>query len=154
MALGILEVYVVDAKGLKDTEFLGKGDPYVVVQYRGQERRSSVAKGAGEEATWNERFTFRAEYPGSGHGHYKLSFRIMDKDTFSSDDFLGESSIYVEDLLAMGVENGAAEMHPQRYRVVLADRSYSGQIRVGLTFTLKAEEAVDEDTGGWNESVN
>uniref|UniRef100_A0A7N0TQ96 C2 domain-containing protein n=1 Tax=Kalanchoe fedtschenkoi TaxID=63787 RepID=A0A7N0TQ96_KALFE len=137
MAIGILEVNLVDAKGLQDTDLIGKSDPYVVIRYRGQERQSSTARDGGRDPIWNERFTFRAEYPGSGHGHHKLTFRIMDKDTFSSDDFLGEASIYVEDLLAMGVENGSAEMHPERHRVVLADQSYWGHIRVGLTFTPK-----------------
>uniref|UniRef100_A0A7N0V484 C2 domain-containing protein n=1 Tax=Kalanchoe fedtschenkoi TaxID=63787 RepID=A0A7N0V484_KALFE len=154
MATGILEVHLVDAKGLKNTDSLGKSDPYVVVKYGGHERKSSVARGAGKAPKWNERLTFKAEYPGSsGHGHHKLTLRIMDKDFFSSDDFVGETSIYVEDLLAMGVENGSpAEMHPQRYRVVLADKSYCGQIQVGVTFTPKKEEVVGEDIGGWKES--
>ena len=45
--------------------------------------------------------------------------------------------IYVEDLLALGAENGKSELHPQKYRVVGADQSYCGEIEVGITFTLK-----------------
>lgn len=43
--------------------------------------------------------------------------------------------IYVEDLLAKGVENGAVELKPLKYRVVRADQSYCGEIDVGITFT-------------------
>ena len=44
--------------------------------------------GQGGHPVWNERLTFKVEYPGQG-GEYKLSLKIMDKDTFSSDDFIG-----------------------------------------------------------------
>ena len=46
-------------------------------------------------------------------------------------------SIYVEDLMAVGVENGTAELHPRKYSVVRKDQSYCGEIEVGVTFTRK-----------------
>ncbi|XP_021295944.1 elicitor-responsive protein 1 [Herrania umbratica] len=149
MAVGILEVLLVRAKGLEDTDFLGGMDPYVIIQYKGQERKSSVARGAGSSPSWNERFTFTVEYPGSGDD-YKLTLKIMDKDTFSADDFLGQATIYVEDLLAIGAENGNAELHPSKYSVVQADLSYCGEIQVGVTFARKVED--EEEYGGWKES--
>ncbi|KAJ6900352.1 hypothetical protein NC652_026463 [Populus alba x Populus x berolinensis] len=136
MASGILEVLLVNAKGLGDTDFLGDMDLYVIVQYKSQERKSSVARGQGGHPVWNERLTFKVEYPGQA-GEYKLSLKIMDKDTFSADDFFGEATIYVKDLLTSGVENGSAELHPCKYRVVSATQSYTGEIQVGVTFTLK-----------------
>ncbi|KAL9295093.1 putative C2 domain-containing protein [Arabidopsis thaliana] len=45
MAVGILEVSLISGKGLKRSDFLGKIDPYVEIQYKGQTRKSSVAKG-------------------------------------------------------------------------------------------------------------
>ncbi|KAJ1416630.1 Six-hairpin glycosidase superfamily [Sesbania bispinosa] len=38
---------------------------------------------------WNEKFTFKVEYPGSRSGKTKLILKIMDKDTLSADDFIG-----------------------------------------------------------------
>uniref|UniRef100_A0A2P2QWR3 Elicitor-responsive protein 1-like n=1 Tax=Rhizophora mucronata TaxID=61149 RepID=A0A2P2QWR3_RHIMU len=152
MAIGILEVQLVNAKGLGETDFLGNMDPYVMVQYRSQERKSSVARGQGGNPTWNERLALRVEYPGQGHD-YKLLLKIMDKDTFSADDFAGQATIHVEDILAIGVENGTAELHPSKYRVVRADGSYRGEIQVGLSFALKAaEDNGEEQYGGWRES--
>ncbi|KAG5237574.1 hypothetical protein OIU76_012342 [Salix suchowensis] len=152
MASGILEVLLVSAKGLGDTDFIGDMDPYVIVQYKSQERKSGVAREQGGHPVWNERLRFKVDYPGQA-GEYKLSLKIMDKDTFSADDFLGEAKIYVKDLLTSGVENGSAELHPCKYRVVSATQSYIGEIQVGVTFTLKEARDYDgEEYGGWSQS--
>ncbi|KAJ4970658.1 hypothetical protein NE237_003757 [Protea cynaroides] len=154
MVNGILEVLLVDAHGLENHEFFGKMDPYVLIQYKNAERKSSVRRGEGSNPVWNERFTFRVQYPPTDN-QCKLLLRIMDKDTFSADDFVGEATIYVKDLLALGVENGGSELQPHKYSVVKADKSFCGEIRVGLTFTPTAERELDldeEELGGWKQS--
>ncbi|KAJ4848707.1 hypothetical protein Tsubulata_033729 [Turnera subulata] len=151
MAVGILEVLLVNAKGLRNTDFLGKTDPYVIIKYKSQERQSSVARGQGSNPKWDEKVRFKVEYPGQG-GDYKVTLRIMDHDNFSADDFLGEAEIYVKDLLALGVENGTAELKPLKYRVVGENATYFGEIQVGVTFTLKADDNNQEEYGGWRES--
>ncbi|KAK8976636.1 hypothetical protein V6N11_057236 [Hibiscus sabdariffa] len=147
MAFGILEVLLVGAKGLKDSDFLGDMDPYVILEYKGQEHKSSVARGDGSCPSWNEKFTFRVEYPGSGDD-YKLVLKIMDKDTFSADDFVGQATIYVKDLLAVGAEEGNAEIHPAKQSVVNAENRYCGDITVGVAFTREAEGNDGEEYGG------
>uniref|UniRef100_A0A7N0UST7 C2 domain-containing protein n=1 Tax=Kalanchoe fedtschenkoi TaxID=63787 RepID=A0A7N0UST7_KALFE len=151
-AIGILEVRLVEAKGLEDKDFLGGMDPYVLIQYRSQEHKSSVAREDGENPVWNEEFSFRIEYPGADD-EYKLRLKIMDKDTFSADDFVGEATIYLKDLFELGFENGGSELHPSRYRVIQADNTYCGELQVGLKFTPKAQGITDrEDFGGWTQS--
>ena len=44
-------------------------------------------------------------------------------------------SIYVEDLMAVGVENGTAELYPRKCSVVRKDQNYCGEIEVGVAFT-------------------
>ncbi|GMI87149.1 hypothetical protein like AT3G55470 [Hibiscus trionum] len=151
MAVGLLEVLLVGAKGLEDSDFLGDMDPYVIIEYKGQEHKSTVARGDGSSPSWNEKFTFKAEYPGSGDG-YKLVLKIMDKDTFSSDDFVGQATIYVKDLLAIGAEKGNAEIHPAKQSVVNAENRYCGDITVGVTFTREVEGNEGEEYGGWRQS--
>lgn len=56
--------------------------------------------GQGRSPVWNERFSFKVEYPG-GDGQYKLILKIMDKDTFSADDFLGEATYVHADSLML-----------------------------------------------------
>ncbi|XP_043690638.1 16 kDa phloem protein 1-like isoform X2 [Telopea speciosissima] len=154
MVNGILEVLLVDARGLQGTDFWGQMDPYVLIQYKSQERKSSVRRGEGSNPVWNEKFTFRVEYPGADD-QYKLFLRIMDKDTFSADDFVGEATIHLKDIIAMGVENGGAQLHPNKYSVVKTDQTYCGEIKVGFTFTPSAERGLDlneEELGGWKQS--
>ncbi|KAK1668120.1 hypothetical protein QYE76_056279 [Lolium multiflorum] len=152
MGRGILEVHLVDAKGLGGTDFLGKIDPYVIVQYRSQERKTSTARDAGRNPSWNEVLKFQISSTAANVQH-KLLLRIMDHDNFSSDDFLGQATINVTDVISIGMEKGNSEMSPAKYSVVTADNSYRGAIKVGITFT--AATKVEEDgvqVGGWMHS--
>ncbi|GAU31119.1 hypothetical protein TSUD_212260 [Trifolium subterraneum] len=153
MAIGFMEVHLVKAKGLNGTCFFGgMEDPYVLIQYQGQEKRSNVAKGRGRNHVWDEKFIFKVENHGSSDKN-KLIFKIMDKDTFSADDFIGQAIIYVKDLLVEGEQNGVAKLPPLKYRVIRANQSYRGEIDVAITFTPKVEdELIEEDIGGWKES--
>ena len=45
--------------------------------------------------------------------------------------------IYLKDLLALGMENGSAELPPSKYKLVASDQRYCGEIQVGVTFTPK-----------------
>ncbi|XP_021910492.1 elicitor-responsive protein 1 [Carica papaya] len=152
MAIGIMEVFLIKAKGLKDADFFGRMDPYVVIQYKGQVRKSSVARSEGKNPVWNEKFKLRAEYPGSGDD-YNLILKIFDRDLLKADDYIGTATIYVRDLLALGVESGTAEMQTNIHRVVLQDRSYRGEIHVDVTFTTWEEDKINEEVlGGWKSS--
>lgn len=54
-------------------------------------RHANIGVGQGGSPVWNEKITFRVEYPGQGD-QYKLILNIMDKDTFSADDFIGQAT--------------------------------------------------------------
>ncbi|OAY82574.1 elicitor-responsive protein 3-like [Ananas comosus] len=143
MVRGTLEVLLVGAKGLENTDFLCNMDPYAVLVCRTQEQRSSVASGKGSEPEWNESFVFTVSDSVS-----ELTIKIMDSDTGSHDDFVGEATIPLEALFQEG------SLPPTAYNVV-KDEEYRGEIRVGLTFT--PEENCDRDFseesyGGWRES--
>ncbi|TKY56748.1 Elicitor-responsive protein 1 [Spatholobus suberectus] len=137
MAIGFMEVQLVKAKGLHNADIFGKMDTYVLIQYKGPEQRSSVAIGQGGNPVWNEKFIFKVEYPGSGDRH-KLILKIMDQDLYM-DEFVGQAIIHVGDLLAQGVENGGAKLQTLKYRVVRANKSYCGEIDVGVTFTPRVD---------------
>ncbi|XP_047158964.1 elicitor-responsive protein 1-like [Vigna umbellata] len=89
MAIGFMQVHLVKAKGLHNSDIIGEMDPYVLIQYKDQEQRSSVAIGQGKNPVWNEKFMFKVEYPLSNHQH-KIILKIMDQDLYT-DDFVGES---------------------------------------------------------------
>ncbi|KAH9777783.1 16 kDa phloem protein 2 [Citrus sinensis] len=125
MPKGTLEVLLVCAKGLQDTDFLSNMDPYVVLSCRTQEKRSSVAS--------------------------DLKLKIMDSDTLSQDDFVGEAIIPLHSVFEAG------NVPQQAYNVV-KDKKFQGEVRVGLTF--KPEVIIyggdrgygGESYGGWKES--
>ncbi|XP_024462734.1 16 kDa phloem protein 1 [Populus trichocarpa] len=153
MAVGILEVQLVNAKGLRDTDFfeavtgdesshltkwrkilyepvLNGNDKGFEICTAGLEFESGRALLVKD---WDSRGFIRSPGP------TKYAFQGM--------------RIYVKDLLTSGVQNGTAELHPCKYRVVDASQSYVGEIQVGVTFTLKEEQIYDgEEYGGWNES--
>ncbi|XP_052193661.1 elicitor-responsive protein 3-like [Diospyros lotus] len=145
MSQGTLEVLLVCAKGLENTDFLTNMDPYAIITCRTQERKSSVASGKGCSPTWNETFIFNLS-----DGVSELRIKIMDSDGFSEDDFVGEAIIPLEALFREG------KIPPTSYNVV-KDQQYYGEVRLGLTFTPEREttgrDREMEDFGGWKQSA-
>ncbi|PPD72111.1 hypothetical protein GOBAR_DD30988 [Gossypium barbadense] len=110
MAVGILEVFLVSAKGLQDSDFLGDMDPYVIIQYKGQERKSSATTS---------------------------SISICNPFLIPGGHVCG---IFVKDLFAIGAEQcycgeilGIDELYPSKHSVVKAEQCYCGEIVVGAT---------------------
>ncbi|KAL4562716.1 hypothetical protein LXL04_026746 [Taraxacum kok-saghyz] len=87
MPEGTLEVLVVSAKGLENTDVLCNMDPYVIITYRSQEKKSNVASGKGSNPEWNETFLFDV----SSKETADLKIKIMDSDTGSADDLVGHA---------------------------------------------------------------
>eukprot|EP00252_Welwitschia_mirabilis_P013574 TRINITY_DN29840_c0_g1_i1.p1 TRINITY_DN29840_c0_g1~~TRINITY_DN29840_c0_g1_i1.p1 ORF type:complete len:146 (-),score=30.48 TRINITY_DN29840_c0_g1_i1:41-478(-) len=142
MVRGSLRVLLVDAKGLENTDFLCNMDPYVILTYRSQEKKSSVAQDAGSNPQWNETFVFQVSDCGSD-----LLLRIMDKDRFSTDDFVGEAIIPLEGVFPQG------SLPTAPYNVLLPDKTYCGEIRVALSFQPEEKYAQqdEEEFGGYNQ---
>ncbi|XP_015948173.1 elicitor-responsive protein 3 [Arachis duranensis] len=148
MPRGTLEVVLVSAKGLDGSDFLANIDPYVILSYRSQEHKSTVAEGAGSNPQWNESFLFTVS-----DSSCELNLKIMDKDNFSQDDFLGEATITLDAVFDEG-------SHPETSYNVVKDKEYCGEIKVALTFTAERGGAgrdeyggQEESYGGWNESA-
>ncbi|XP_024188288.1 16 kDa phloem protein 1-like [Rosa chinensis] len=135
---GVLEVKLIEARDLKNMDFAVKMNTYVVIEYGNQKHTSCVAKGKGTKPVWNETFRFEAEYPGGDENHkYMLHFRIMNTHKILDHDvFVGQSTIYVKDLIALGTDRGNAELRSAKYRVVLQDKTYAGEISVALSFSI------------------
>ncbi|MCD7460859.1 c-5 sterol desaturase [Datura stramonium] len=143
MVRGKLEVLLVGAKGLENTDFLNNMDPYVILTCRSQEKKSSVASGEGSEPEWNETFVFSIS-----EGVEELFLKIMDSDSIGNDDFVGEAKIPIEPVFSEG-------SIPTTCYNVVKDEEYCGEIRVGLTFTpeeYSEREYEEESFGGWKES--
>ncbi|KAF3657849.1 Elicitor-responsive protein 3 [Capsicum annuum] len=112
-----------------------------VEQRRGRGRGGSFGEGSAPE--WNETFVFTI----SGDVE-EITLKIMDKNTFSSDDFVGEATISLHEVLREG------EVSARSYNVV-KDEEYCGEIKLGLTFTSGSGShrgSRDEEYGGRRKS--
>ncbi|XP_039133258.1 elicitor-responsive protein 3-like [Dioscorea cayenensis subsp. rotundata] len=145
MVCGTLEVLLVGAKGLENTDFLCNMDPYAVLTCRSQEQKSSVASGKGSDPEWNETFVFSVSVDVS-----ELSIKLMDSDSGSNDDFVGEATIPLKALFKEGEGNIPVTIYN-----VVKDKEYCGEIKIGLSFTPEEEnlECAEENYGGWKESA-
>ncbi|KDP25475.1 hypothetical protein JCGZ_20631 [Jatropha curcas] len=145
MPRGTLEVLLVNAKGLEDTDFLNNMDPYVILSCRSQEQKSSVASGKGSNPEWNESFVFTISDTVTD-----IRLKIMDSDVGTADDFVGEAIIPLEPLFMEG------SLPTTSYNVV-KDQEYKGEIRLGLNFipqerTNRGFQAEEENWGGYKQS--
>ncbi|XP_017222174.1 elicitor-responsive protein 1 [Daucus carota subsp. sativus] len=155
MASGILEVTLVEAEELNEKNLwccfccfkpcVNHTTPYVELEYGGQKHRSCLAQEENKKQVWDEKFKFKVDYEGEeDNTNTKLILRIMDKNRISSDKLIGETTIYVKDILLCGMDEenvkGIVDVETQKHRVVRRDKSYSGEISVALTFTKAMSE--------------
>ncbi|OQU85381.1 hypothetical protein SORBI_3004G228300 [Sorghum bicolor] len=117
-------------------------DPYAILKCRSQEQKSSIAAGKGTSPEWNENFIFTVSDRTTD-----LLIKLMDSDTGTADDFVGEATIPLE---AVYTERS---IPPTCYNVVKGEK-YCGEIKVGLTFTPEdtRQRGLPEDFGGWKQS--
>ncbi|KAL8496883.1 hypothetical protein ACS0TY_020536 [Phlomoides rotata] len=62
-------------------------DPYAILIRKTQEKKSGIASGGGSSPEWNETFLFTITSDIT-----ELRIKIMDKDKFTADDFVGEAT--------------------------------------------------------------
>ncbi|KAI3711371.1 hypothetical protein L2E82_41408 [Cichorium intybus] len=144
MPEGTLEVSLISAKGLENTDVLLNMDPYVILTYRSQEKRSTVASGKGSNPEWNESFLFDV----SSKETTDLKIKILDSDSGSADDLVGHASISLDALFRDG------DIPAKSYNV-MKDDAYCGEIRIALNFTAQKSRGFDPsdaNMGGWKQS--
>lgn len=77
---GTLKITIVEAKLTRDTEFMGKMDPFCVIDYR-QARNKTVTKhDAGKTPVWNQTFEYDIKYIGDD-----MVFKVFDEDLTEND---------------------------------------------------------------------
>lgn len=64
-------------------------DPYLVVYYGGDRKKTSVQMGRGKNPRWNEQFVFTRT------GDTMLRVQVWDRDILSPDDLIGEGQVNI-----------------------------------------------------------
>ncbi|KAL1543503.1 elicitor-responsive protein 3-like isoform X1 [Salvia divinorum] len=143
MPQGTLEVVLVDANGLEKTDFLSSTDAYVIIKCQDQEKTSKIASVEGSSPTWNETFMFAIS-----RDVKELTIRVMDKDTLSADDFVGEVTIPLGPVFE-------SERVPTAMYNIVKDGTLCGGLNVSLKFNHQTTRSMgfsNEDLGGWKSS--
>ena len=86
----------IRAELLKDKELFGKQDPYVKIKTNSGEFKTHTCNNGGKRPYWNDSFNFNLT------GDTNIHLSVWDKDTFSKDDFLGETNINLLGKLIQG----------------------------------------------------
>ncbi|KAH3767558.1 Phosphatidylserine decarboxylase proenzyme 2 precursor [Pelomyxa schiedti] len=83
---GLLEIKVIEAKGVLAADLNGLSDPYCIIKFAGKECRSrTIMKTL--DPKWDETFHFVVPATAT---HFTVLFEVWDWDTISSSDFLGK----------------------------------------------------------------
>ena len=105
----------VRAELSKDKDGLGKMDPYCKIKTNSGELKTHTANDQGKTPFWNDSFQIQLT------GDTTIHVSLWDKDTFSKDDFLAETTINLMGALQVG-QNSA--WHPLYRKGVAAGRIY------------------------------
>ena len=76
---GILNLKICSAILTRDTELIGKMDPFVKIIYNNKERKTNVKNEAGTTPIWNQSWKFHV------NSEEMIKFDVADEDTFSND---------------------------------------------------------------------
>uniref|UniRef100_A0A7S2ZXN9 C2 domain-containing protein n=1 Tax=Rhodosorus marinus TaxID=101924 RepID=A0A7S2ZXN9_9RHOD len=97
MAGSAIEVWVKSASGLIGPDLLDVPDPYCRVYLDDKQIMKTKHKKNDKSPVWNEKtgVTLTGE-------RQKVRFEVMDKDTLSRDDFVGEAVLEMEEIESSG----------------------------------------------------
>jgi hypothetical protein len=79
-----------------ETEWFGRSDPYVIVNFGGQTQQTSVNTDGGRNPKWSDALTFKS------NGEQTFNFRIMDKDHFDRDDEIASGQANISGVYQRG----------------------------------------------------
>ncbi|KAH7297130.1 hypothetical protein KP509_26G055000 [Ceratopteris richardii] len=120
---GVLDVHLIEAHGLLDSDALGKSDPYVVIYCHKDIQRSRVIERS-LNPVWNEHFRFNVNNEVT-----EVLIKLFDKDDMRSDDPLGNVVIPLDKVFADG------ETAPMKYKVLGSKGQPQGEVSVALKFS-------------------
>jgi len=97
MAGSTVEVWVKSATGLIGPDMFDVPDPYCRVYLDNKQIMKTKHKNNDKSPVWDEKTGVTLT-----DGHSKVRFEVMDKDTLSRDDFVGEAELEMEELKHLG----------------------------------------------------
>ena len=93
---GTLLVKPQSAQLLEDLDTIGKMDPYTQVTIGGTTLKTAPANGMGKLPSWKDVLTFKIAAENS------ILVTLWDHDSANSNDFIGECTIQLQDVVSRG----------------------------------------------------
>ncbi|GIL65515.1 hypothetical protein Vafri_19286 [Volvox africanus] len=121
---GELTVHLHRAKDLKDGDWFGKQDPYIILKCGNVKYKSNVHKCGGCDPEWEQKFVFKVDQ------ETKLALEVYDYDVAKNDDCLGKADV---DIVSVRCEpGGRMQMEVPIFRRI--SRRQRGHVYLTLSF--------------------
>jgi Ca2+-dependent lipid-binding protein len=93
--VGELDVELIEAKNIKNTDVLGKADPFVVLYVRQTKDKTKRSKSKNNtlKPVWNEKFKLEVEDP----EYQKLTLRLMDDESVEKSEYIGTAQLSIKE---------------------------------------------------------
>ncbi|KXZ54524.1 hypothetical protein GPECTOR_4g589 [Gonium pectorale] len=92
---GELTVSLIGGENLKDCDWIGQQDPYVILRCGKQQYRSNTHIGGGINPIWNQVFVFKVK------DEHELKLVVWDQDDLKTDDCIGKATVDLSAVRAM-----------------------------------------------------
>lgn len=95
---GTLFIKLQSATLTRNTEWLGKMDPYVKVSIGNQSERTKTHLNGGKKPRWEQTLKFKIV----GSTDEEIKIQVFDEESVKSDDLVGETSFFMDDIKRRG----------------------------------------------------
>ena len=121
--IGLLNIQIAEAALTRDTEWVGKMDPFVTFDVDGQQVHKTATKDdAGKEPVWNEEVqTLEVRDLGTA-----VKYTVFDEDNFSSDE-VGAHSVTLQEF--------CQEPEAELWMEIFSGGSSAGKVKFISTFS-------------------
>eukprot|EP00246_Nothoceros_aenigmaticus_P008715 TRINITY_DN2365_c1_g2_i1.p1 TRINITY_DN2365_c1_g2~~TRINITY_DN2365_c1_g2_i1.p1 ORF type:complete len:237 (-),score=42.55 TRINITY_DN2365_c1_g2_i1:385-1095(-) len=117
----VLEITVVGARNLKDTEWISRQDPYVIVEYASNKFRTKTDTDGGKNPSFNDKFMVPLI-----EGLREINIQVWNGNV-GFDSFIGSGKILLENVLSTGFDDNG-------WTISSKSGKYAGEVRAILHF--------------------
>ncbi|MCO5604160.1 hypothetical protein L7F22_058321 [Adiantum nelumboides] len=121
---------VIGCNKLKDTEWLSRQDPYVVLEYAGTRFRTRTDTDGGRNPTFNEKYVLSLI-----EGLREVNVTVWNSNTVSADDYIGSGKLLLQKVLTDGYDDSI-------WPLTSKSGKRSGEVRIIMYYTgLKGKQS-------------
>ncbi|GLI59997.1 hypothetical protein VaNZ11_002056 [Volvox africanus] len=141
---GELTVHLHRARNLKDGDWFGKQDPYIILKCGKVKYKSNVHDCGGRDPEWEQKFVFKVDQ------ETKLTLEVYDYDVAKNDDCLGKADV---DIVSVRCEPGG-RMHMEVPIFRRISRRQQGHVYITLSFLSTSAAAAASNVSPCNSDLS